>query len=149
MTCRGDSNQICGGSNRLTIVQDDQWIPSFFTVMQIGTWSFTDCIVDKVSNRALAASLTVSNNTPEKCLAACSTMGYKHCGMEYAGNCFGSNAAPIVVSAPSIGSIDPIARGCSMPCSGYYTVACGGSNRLSLYINLGSNISPVSPPLLQ
>lgn len=149
MTCSGDSSQICGGSSRLNIIQDDQWSQSFFTVTQTGSWTFTDCVVDSTSSRALATSVTVSSNTPEKCLAACSTAGFKYCGMEYAGECWGSNTVPTAASAPFIGGIDPIARGCSMPCSVNSTVACGASNRLNLYTNLGSSVTSVSPSVLQ
>lgn len=147
MACSGDATQSCGGVNRLNVIQDNQYAQSFFTVAQTGKWSFTDCIVDSTLKRSLANSL--SNNTPEKCLAASQTAGYTCCGMESSGECYGSSTAPSAASAPSVGSSDPVARDCSMPYAGSSTVACGGSGRLNLYTYLGSAAKSVSPSVLQ
>ena len=148
MTCSGAPSQICGGSSRLSVVQDTQWTQSVFTVKKTGRWNFTDCIVDSTSKRSLSKSLSVSGNTPEKCLAACLAAKLPYCGMEYGGECYGSATAPTAASAPSVGSTDPIARGCSMPCTGNSSVVCGGSSRLNFYTYLGNNAVPVSPSVV-
>jgi hypothetical protein len=146
MACKGDKNQICGGSSRLSVVQDNQWTPTLFTVQQTGKWNFTDCIIDSPSKRVLSKSL--SGNTPEKCLAACKAANMKYCGMEYKNECYGTTQAPLYTSAPSVGSSNPMARGCNMPCAGNSSVVCGGSGRLNLYTYLGDKASNISPSVL-
>jgi hypothetical protein len=133
--CAGAASQTCGGSNRLSIVQDKKWQQKLFTVQSQGKWVFQDCVVDTVSPRTLGTTLpSGSTNTVATCLASCKAKGLTYCGVEYSGECFGAASLPTTLtSASNAGSSDPIARGCNMPCSGNSTLACGGSGLLDLY----------------
>ncbi|CAO1626462.1 unnamed protein product [Jaminaea pallidilutea] len=156
MPCSGDASQNCGGPNRLNVYEDETWTPHFFTVQQYKQWNFTDCVVDDVSTRVLPTGLTVSGGnsamTVQNCLDACRNGNYTLCGMEYSGECYAGNAAPAkgftAAPSPRSGSSDPIARGCSMPCSGDSKLACGGSSRLNLY-TLTPSLSETQGTVLQ
>lgn len=102
-----------------------------------------DCYVDKVSSRtlpkmvSLAASGGNSNATIANCLEACQARGFAYCGEEYYSECFGSNSAPKAAVGP--GS-DPLTAGCNYPCNGNKTEACGGSDRILIYVNNGTAV---------
>lgn len=136
MPCAGDSQQLCGAGSRLSVYKDNAWKQTFFTVMQQGRWNETDCIVDSPSNRVLSNRLSTTKNTVDACLAACASKGYAYCGVEYGGECYGASKLPTTWStapADSNGRTDPVSRGCSMPCTGNTTTACGGNARMNLY----------------
>lgn len=141
--CPGGTGQMCGGSNRISIVQDKKWQQKLFTVQSLGKWTFQDCVVDTVSPRTLGTTLASgSSNTVATCLSACKAKGLTYCGVEYSGECFGAASLPTTLkSATNAGSSDPIARGCNMPCSGNSTLACGGSSLLGLYKYTASQAS--------
>lgn len=136
MTCAGDASSYCGGSSRVQVYKDNNWKQSFFTVLQSGQWNFTDCAVE-TSPRLLPTALSGgSKMTVQTCLANCQAKKFSFCGMEYSGECYGSNTLPSTWKAAptaSNGQTDTVSRGCSMPCSGNSTLACGGSSRLNLY----------------
>lgn len=147
--CAGDQTQTCGGSSRLYIYEDKTWKQTFFTVQRAARWNFTDCVVDSGNPRTLNVTLAGgSKMTVESCLASCEAKSLVACGMEYSGECYGSQVMPNVTSAPSNGNADPLTRGCSMPCNGNATIACGGASRLNLYAFLNGT-TPVSPSTLQ
>ncbi|CAO1628788.1 unnamed protein product [Sympodiomycopsis kandeliae] len=149
MPCSGDSSSQCGGPNRISLVKDLSWQQTFFTVKQSGQWTFTDCVVDTVSPRTLEVSLNTkggnSKMTVDNCLSACQSSNLKYCGMEYSGECFGSNSTTATFTSGSVrqgsSSSDPVQKGCNMPCNGDSTIACGGPSRLNLY-TFDSNASP-------
>ena len=74
------------------------------------------------------------------CLAACGAKGYAYCGAEYYNQCYGSNTAPNAtkIATSSSGSTDPLKAGCNYACTGNATEACGGSNRIIVYVNNGT-----------
>ena len=137
--CSGDSSQICGGGNRITILQDTQWQQTFFVRQSYSTWNLVSCYVDKVSPRTLPQSYSVvggsSNETIANCLDACTAGGAMYCGAEYSSECYGSTTAPDSSLALTG---DPLTQGCTMPCSGNSTESCGGSARVLVYINNGT-----------
>ena len=100
------------------------------------------CYVDSVSSRSLPNSVSLSasggsgNATIGNCMDACAASGYLYCGEEYYSECYGSNTAPTAQVAP--GS-DPLSAGCNFPCNGNKTEACGGANRVLVYINNGTS----------
>lgn len=71
--------------------------------------------------------MTIAN-----CLNACQAQGYAYCGAEYYSECYGSAAVP---NASLAIAGDALAAGCSYPCNGNQTEACGGANRVLVYIN--------------
>lgn len=139
MACSGDKKQICGGSNRLSLVQDTTWVQTFFARTSFNTWNLMSCYVDSGSTRTLGAGIGMpggsSNTTIANCLTACQASGYTYCGAEYAQECYGSVNAP---SASLALSGDPLLQGCSMACKANSTESCGGSSRILIYINNGT-----------
>ena len=97
------------------------------------------CYTDSVSARSLSNSVAIaggaSNATIANCLDSCRAKRYAYCGAEYYNECYGANA--LGSSAAAIGG-DPLAAGCSYACSGNKTEACGGSNRILVYVNNGT-----------
>jgi len=128
MTCPGNSSQICGDGNRLSVYSNGQAnqlaIPGSPEV--VGSYNAALCHTEATSGRALSATgYTDSNNmTLENCAAFCN--GYQYFGIEYGQECYcGSylNAGSVV--APD--------TDCSMLCTGSFAEVCGGPNRLNIY----------------
>jgi len=143
MACAGDSTQFCGAGNRINIVQDLNWVQTFFARASFQTWNLMACYVDSGSARTLPNAVNLgatggpNNATIPNCLSACAAAGYTYCGEEYYSECYGSNTAP-AASLIAPGSSDPLAAGCNYACRGNKTEACGGSNRVLVYINNGT-----------
>lgn len=138
MACSGDSTQKCGAGNRLSVTFDS--VVAFGVRETYSTWSLLSCYTDSTSSRTLSKGESVtggsSNMTIANCLNACTKSGLKYCGAEYAAECYGSNTDPSDSLLAS--GADPLSAGCSMPCKGNSTEACGGSNRILVYINNGT-----------
>lgn len=150
MTCGGNSNEYCGGPNRLNLYKiDPAKLTSALTTssMSISPISFTTtrssktvtgpvavptassfnyqgCYTEGTSARALSALSTASGDmTVEKCATFCS--GYSYMGTEYSSECYCGN---------SIGDGAVLtSSGCLMACAGNQDEYCGGPNRLSFY----------------
>ena len=143
MKCSGDSTQVCGAGNRLSVVVDNTWKRTFFAAPSYNTWNLIACYVDSVNGRilpnaiSLAASGGSSNATIGNCVDACADKGYAYCGEEYYSECYGSNTAP--ASASIAPGADPLTAGCNYPCNGNNSEACGGSNRILVYFNNGTS----------
>lgn len=115
MTCAGNSNQICGGSNRITILTRPQS-------------RYVGCFSDSATARTLVNRYSIANEgtimTVDLCRNACRTAGYIYSGVEYAQECFCGN---------TIQTTGTISTGCTMACAGNISQICGGSNRISIY----------------
>ncbi|KAK3943042.1 WSC domain-containing protein [Diplogelasinospora grovesii] len=127
--CTGNSSEICGGSNIISVYQDPTFLPVDKTTtldyVPLGCW--TD---DSSIGRALGYpqdQLNSSTMTTETCLQACKDGGFPFAGTEYSGECYcGQVVGNFTSSAP--------ATDCAMPCNGDSTETCGGPSRLSLYV---------------
>ncbi|GAM89397.1 hypothetical protein ANO11243_074350 [Dothideomycetidae sp. 11243] len=140
MSCSGDPHQICGGPNRLSVTLDTTWTQTFFARQTYASWTLMSCYTDS-SVRTLATAVSVpggaSNMTSANCLSACAANGFAYCGTEYYQECWGSNALPDATRAlPG----DPLNLGCNYPCTGNATEACGGANRVLVYVNNGTGV---------
>ena len=135
MACSDGSNSTCGGSSRIQLARDTSWTQTTFTVNKWRQWSFSDCFVDSSGSRTLNVTLYQGNatSTVEGCLDTCAAKGLKFCAPSYGSECYGAVAAPKAVVAPSLGSSDPIARGCNMQCTGKKSEYCGGASRVAVY----------------
>ncbi|KAK7521272.1 WSC domain-containing protein [Phyllosticta citriasiana] len=145
MSCLGDASQKCGAGYRLSVTKDTVWTPSFFARHSYGTWNLAACYVDSVNGaRTLPSqmSIDVASTTVSRCLDACAAGGYAVCGAEYYHECWAGNALPSS-SLLAAGS-DVLAAGCNYPCSGNSTEACGGSNRVLVYVNNGTAVAAAS-----
>jgi hypothetical protein len=141
LKCSGDSTQICGAGNRLSVVFDSTLKQTIYAAMAYGTWDLMACYNDSTSSRLLKTSVSLAaygggdNATIGHCMDACASKGFTYCGAEYYAECWGSNTAPPHSNiAPGA---DPLTAGCSYPCKGNSSEACGGSDRILVYINNG------------
>ncbi|GHJ84917.1 hypothetical protein NliqN6_1319 [Naganishia liquefaciens] len=144
MTCSGNSTQICGDSNRLSVysngVPAQMAIPGLPEV--VGNYTVYQCMTEATSGRALSALSysDVSGMTLESCARFCN--GYTYFGTEYGQECY---------CGSYFNSGSKIASGndCSMLCSGNATQLCGAASRLSTYqLSSGVSVSVISqaPP---
>jgi hypothetical protein len=160
MTCNGNTTEICGGPNRLTMFEWSNGPPPPYssasaTTSSVSTsasagptaipsgWSYQGCWADNVNNtgRSLNFEMDTAANEPsmtrELCVSLCANAGYPVSGTEYYYQCFCDtgmrNGATQI--APSL---------CNTPCQGNTTEMCGGPNALSVY-SIG-NITTYQPP---
>ncbi|KAK8167604.1 WSC domain-containing protein [Phyllosticta citribraziliensis] len=139
MTCSGDSSQKCGAGYRISVTKDTTWTPSFFARASYGTWSLAACYVDGVNGaRTLPSQMgvDVASATVAKCLDACAAAGFAVCGAEYYHECWAGANLP--ASALLAAGADALSAGCNYPCAGNSTEACGGANRVLVYVNNGT-----------
>ncbi|PSK50339.1 Kremen protein 1 [Elsinoe australis] len=140
MPCAGDKSQICGGANRLSVAVDSNWVQTFFARQSYGVWSSLGCYTDGVGGRTLGQGLTplrggAGNATVANCLDACAAAGLGWCGVEYYSECYGAKTAP---KAELALSGDVLANGCSFKCKGNSSEACGGANRVQVFVLNGT-----------
>ncbi|KAK5999914.1 hypothetical protein QM012_005002 [Aureobasidium pullulans] len=139
MACSGDSTQTCGAGNRLSVYVNNAWVSTFNARTSYGTWNLMACYTDNTNGRVLPNTMSMtggaSNATIANCLDACARSGLSVCGAEYYQECYGGSVAP---SSSLIAGSDPLAAGCNYPCSGNKTEACGGSNKILVYVNNGT-----------
>ncbi|KAI5199776.1 hypothetical protein E4T39_06075 [Aureobasidium subglaciale] len=140
LACPGNSSQICGQSNRLSIYSNGAPVqraaPSNPEV--VGNYFFSGCHNESTSGHALSATSYSDgkNMTLENCAAFCN--GYKYFGVEYSAECYcGSSFGPGSAIAPD--------STCSMLCSGNQQELCGGPGALSVYtLNSDAPVSTIT-----
>lgn len=114
----GNSLEYCGGSGGINIYQAANAASGPSVLQSYNGWSTEGCYVDSVADRSMpyavntvdAASMTV-----EKCLDACSGLGYTYAGLEYAQECYCGSALPAEEATDGR---------CSMVCNGEYPYIC-------------------------
>jgi len=92
-------------------------------------WTYKSCwgepLPHSLSNRALGSLLIKSGATVQSCLDAATARSFIYAGLEYGGECWGSNGRLVG------GAIDD--SYCNMPCTSSGSQYCGGDWTLSLY----------------
>ncbi|KAI8811928.1 WSC domain-containing protein, partial [Cladochytrium replicatum] len=132
--CGGNSNQMCGGYDRISLYTSTTPPPPTYGVSSPpSNWKVAGCYSDQILWRTLTAKYTSGSMTVEKCSDNCK--GYKFFGVEYGNECYCGDTL-------SNGGTSMDASGCNMKCSGNSGQFCGGSNRLGLY---ETNSYPTSP----
>ncbi|KAI0764219.1 hypothetical protein BD413DRAFT_483077 [Trametes elegans] len=126
--CTGNSAEICGAGNRLSVYWDGvPPPPPPITVPSVGQWKSLGCFNDSVNARVLSVGVNVPGPfTVEGCTTACFDANYPLAGMEFADQCycdttFENGGAPTPLSD------------CNMACNGNSSEFCGGPNRLNVY----------------
>ncbi|KAE8445874.1 hypothetical protein EG329_012797 [Mollisiaceae sp. DMI_Dod_QoI] len=150
--CGGNSAEMCGGGNRMSIYSNQttltvQGVPAVQNTSLPGSWKYQGCLIDSgpvssnaAINRVFFYQLEFpDNNTATNCLSQCSKFGYGAGGMEYGSQCFCGDAQNLI-NAASTATFAPESD-CSMPCTGNSTYLCGGSGRLSLYTWTGTALN--------
>ena len=157
MTCDGNTNEYCGGPNRLNTYQYNATLasslpsssptPSGPITVQTGSgFSYLGCYSDSVSSRALTGLANpgpANQNSVEHCASECS--GFAYFGVEYGMECYCGNT--ISGGSAMVAGSTPGATGCDMVCSGNASEYCGGSNRINIYVEASSTstASSVTP----
>ncbi|KAI5359093.1 putative hem peroxidase, carbohydrate-binding WSC, hem peroxidase superfamily [Septoria linicola] len=145
MPCKGNSSQICGNGNRLSVYSNGNTFVAPITNPGPEGWISLGCYTDSTSSRSLRdeQSISAGSNamTVSECTTACKSGGYSLAGLEYGKECFCDSKIQSGGAKADIG--------CDMPCAGNSTEICGGSSRLNVYqitalptMNPGSNSLP-------
>lgn len=171
MSCNGDSKQVCGGPDRLTVYQyvgsnppsttptdpqppanpdppvenpipaDPTPTPSIPKDIPAG-WSYSGCYVDNKYGRILKTQQPDSSAMMiEYCIGLCVGQGHSMAGIEYSAQCFCGDA---MINGGAKATAD---SQCAMPCSGNSSEVCGGPDRMSIYANTTFTTYP--PPSAQ
>lgn len=126
--CVGNSSETCGGSSRLSVYNQTEFIyPEF--VQKVGIYDLQGCMIDGTgTSRILQGYSTTSTAamTIEKCITTCSGKGYAKAGVEFATQCYCDNAVGATTAAP----IEDCTK---MFCSGNSTQFGGAASRMLLY----------------
>jgi hypothetical protein len=136
MPCTGNPSEVCGGANRLTVYENDEFTPPQI-VPSVGGYDSMGCVTEGTSERALQGPVLNSPTmTPKDCVLFCKGQGYPYAGVEYSTECYCGNTLSNQTSpAP--------ASECNMLCSGDKKSFCGGPNRLVVYQKPAMPVSAV------
>jgi hypothetical protein len=95
--CSGNSSEVCGGSDRLSLYRASTPIPQApipSIVPEIGPYNFSNCQTEGTGIRALTGLEVASNYmTNEMCASAC--MGFSMFGTEYGRECMRNSSLPL------------------------------------------------------
>ncbi|CAE6401549.1 unnamed protein product [Rhizoctonia solani] len=129
MPCAGDSSQICGAGDRLSVYANGLITPG--TVALPPGWiSTSKCITEASAGRALVGnSFTSQSLTLDQCVDICDQTGFQYAGAEYGAECYCSNA----ISTANGGGVEVAASECNMNCAGNSQQKCGAGYRITLY----------------
>lgn len=133
--CGGNSAQMCGGGDRLTVYSSQNPLkitPKPGPTAKIGNWTYQGCATSFGGqwNKPLPWKLVNSTgNSPEWCLSKCQAYGYMAAGMEYGEECYCGDVDHMVEK----GSVPAPETDCNTPCPGNATAICGQGNRLTWY----------------
>jgi hypothetical protein len=122
MTCKGDSSELCGGPDGLSVYHSG---PS--VLQSYNSWTYSGCYEDSIAARTLPREITTisaDSMTVEKCLDACYTAGFRYAGLEWSQECFCGQALPPRQATDGR---------CEMVCKGNSMEYCGGGNGLTVY----------------
>ncbi|GFZ47912.1 hypothetical protein JCM24511_05659 [Saitozyma sp. JCM 24511] len=125
MTCQGNTNEYCGGSNRLSLYGFNTSAPATSPPPSGLSWTSLGCYNDSVQARVLSYQMTLSSTTIESCTSSCASSGFAYAGVEYSDECYCDS------SIRNNGALQ--SSGCVMTCSGNSSEICGGSDRLNIY----------------
>jgi len=140
MKCKGNSNEICGGPNALSMFQNNLFVqpanPALVNVTGSNVqYAYQGCFKEGTSGRAVGGSASTSysttnvNMTAELCVSTCFSEGFAYAGVEYSTECYCNNAGIVNGGSPAPGGD----ADCSMLCSGNKAEYCGGSSRVSVF----------------
>ena len=147
--CAGNSSELCGAGNRLSVYSSDGKIQPSLSLSSSSSaptptstgpapppptglpagWTYQGCWIDGVDGRILNEQQPDNQaNSNELCAQTCAAAGYNISGTEYSVQCFCGNAI-------YNGGNKTVDSDCSMSCPGAPSEECGAGNRLSIYSN--------------
>ena len=140
MPCAGNSSEVCGGPNGLTVFYNG--LGGIQTNPGPTGWGSLGCYTDSTGGRTLTTGMAVQGGasamTVALCTSACKQNGFTYAGVEYANECYCGN------TLSNGGGPASDSSGCNMACAGNASEFCGGSNRLNVY-KLGATASSGGP----
>ena len=138
--CTGNSSEICGGQNRLSVYNLTTSVPPT-TVKAVGSYALSGCYNDTASQRLLNGPTytNLTSNTVESCVSFCQANGQAYAGVEYGEKCFCSNSLSTTASKTDISA-------CNMPCTGNRREFCGASLLLTVYHNDPTTVNSQGVP---
>ncbi|KAF7327563.1 hypothetical protein MKEN_00335300 [Mycena kentingensis (nom. inval.)] len=158
MLCAGDSQELCGGPDRLSLFNytgsDRPTGPlvggggggggpvTVFPVTELPPpWAYIGCFVDNAHGRVLLNQQPdTTSQTIEHCVDMCDGLNFTIAATEFGVQCFCGNE--LIAGAVPAGEAD-----CNMGCGGNSTEACGGGSRMSVYsTSQNVTILPVPTP---
>ncbi|KAM3082414.1 hypothetical protein ACMFMF_002078 [Clarireedia jacksonii] len=148
MPCSGNSSEMCGAGNILSIYSKGNFTIYKAPIPQKtnlpGSWTYQGCYSDNGNNnRALLYQIvSTTNNSVAGCLSQCAEYGYMAAGLEYGQECYCGDDSDLKASGSTIQS----EADCSVACTGDPTYLCGGGDRLSYYKWTGTPINTFHQP---
>jgi hypothetical protein len=135
MACKGNANEMCGGSLRLNVYEyGTPAIPASVVASAVASaspsaaasgWLNLGCYTDPGPRTLLNLITLAGATTVELCQAGCAAQGYTLAGVEYGGECWCDSQ----IRNQGV----PATSGCTMTCNGNPQETCGGPNRLNMY----------------
>ncbi|MCJ1315893.1 hypothetical protein MMC15_001213 [Xylographa vitiligo] len=147
VACAGNSNEMCGGGNRMSIYSDGPvqvlQPPAAQQTGLPGSWTYSGCITENTTQRVFRYQIiNANNNTATNCLTQCSNFGFGAGGMEYGEECYCGDSRDLIAAGSTV---QPDAS-CNVPCSGDASYLCGGGNLISYYTWTGANLQTWNYP---
>ena len=137
LPCKGNTSEICGGSNRLSVYNLTTFVPPT-TVKAVGSYVSKGCYPDSVNSRTLTGHgyANTTGMTVESCVQFCQALSpsQPYAGVEYGQECYCGSSLPSTVTAVDISK-------CNELCTGNTKEFCGASNLLNIYHNDPSSVS--------
>ncbi|KAI1789216.1 WSC-domain-containing protein [Ganoderma leucocontextum] len=134
--CAGNTNEICGGPMRLTLlVTSNPPPPPSDTILPAG-WSSVGCVSDSSARALTGFSLANDQMTHEACISTCATQGFSMAGIEFGRECYCGHS----FQNGAGDALDPAS--CNVVCAGDDLSTCGGSWALTAF---QSNITIALP----
>lgn len=138
--CTGNSNEICGAGDSMSIVS--RGVPAVLLPPAVqtgglnGSWTYEGCYEDNVNQqRTFFWQLFFPGNmTANICLDRCAQYGYMAAGLEHGDECYCGDPANIQTS----NATERPETECNVVCAGNASAYCGGGSRLSTYFWTGT-----------
>ncbi|KAI5845329.1 WSC domain-containing protein [Tricharina praecox] len=126
LPCSGDSSQVCGGANRLTVYSNSAFVPPS-NAPKVGVFALQGCFTEGKTERLLSGySFASANMTVDVCVDTCQSLAYVYAGVEYSTECYCADTlSNQTTQAPPMD--------CEFKCGGNKKQFCGGADRVLLY----------------
>jgi WSC domain len=147
MPCNGNTRQICGGSNAISLYNNTLFVtpgnPNPVTAMGLSIeYSYLGCYSEPPGARALGGNAqfdsytsgVISNLTVEYCALICVDRGFNYMGVENGNQCQCNGAGVINGATISAGGDGD----CSTTCTGNGAEYCGANSKINVYHRVGS-----------
>jgi hypothetical protein len=137
MTCSGNTNEKCGGPDRMTVYSTGG-APAVLPVAVIqktglpGTWQYQGCIADNFTQGGtFKYEVILPANDAQNCLTLCTAYGFMAAGLEYGNQCFCGDVSE--VEAANVLGTPYADSACNAICPGNGLYQCGGGGTIAYY----------------